>query len=320
MTDILSTLKFVQGAVSRKKFEPALTHFRIEDGNIRSYNGVLALSSPIELDINCTPKAVDMVKAITNCTETTALSMTAAGRLSIKSGPFKAFINCIDEVTPHVVPEGEIVNFDGEEFIKALRKLSPFIGDDASRPWSNGILLADGCATATNNVIAAQYWLGTEFPVRCNVPAVAIKELLRIKQIPTHAQINDTSITFHFEDKRWIRSTLLGLDWPDLNGMLGNGEGASPIREDLFVGLEAIEKLCDQMGRVYLRNDRISTMLESDDGASYELPGLGYEGVYKASMLKLLGGIATHADFSQYPSACPFYGDKLRGVIMGLRT
>ena len=54
---MLKELKFVQGAVSSKDFIPALTHFRIENGTVRSFNGLLALCSPIALDIDCTPKA-----------------------------------------------------------------------------------------------------------------------------------------------------------------------------------------------------------------------------------------------------------------------
>ena len=44
---MLKALKFVQGAVSKKDLVPALTHFRIENGTVRSYNGMLALCTPI---------------------------------------------------------------------------------------------------------------------------------------------------------------------------------------------------------------------------------------------------------------------------------
>ena len=106
---MLTELKFVQGAVAKKDFIPSLTHFIIEDGTVRGYNGMLALCSPLPFDIACKPKADSLVKAIANCAETVQLSLTPAGRLSIKSGKFKAFIDCIpDETTPHVQPEGEM--------------------------------------------------------------------------------------------------------------------------------------------------------------------------------------------------------------------
>jgi hypothetical protein len=36
-------------------------------------------------------------------------------------------------------------------------------------------------------------------------------------------------------------------------------------------------------------------------------------------MLKLLEGVATHADFTRYPNPTLFFGDRLRGAIIGMR-
>ena len=134
---MLKELKFVQGAVGKKEFIPAITHFCIENGHVRAYNGTIALSSPIACDLNCKPKAVPMVQAIGKCNETISLSMTPAGRLSIKSGSFKAFIECIEESQAHVTPEGEEIFFDGEILLAGLKTVQDFIGNDASRPWGD---------------------------------------------------------------------------------------------------------------------------------------------------------------------------------------
>ena len=96
---MLKELKFVSGAVAKKEFIPAITHFCIENGTVRAYNGTLALSSPIACDINCKPKAVPMVNAIARCSETITMSVTPTGKLSIKSGPFRALIECVPEET-----------------------------------------------------------------------------------------------------------------------------------------------------------------------------------------------------------------------------
>lgn len=88
---MLKELKFVQGAVAKKDLLPAMTHFAIEGGHVRSYNGTLALSSPIPFDIDCKPKAGPLVQAIANCNDTVTLSMTPAGKLRIQSGKFWAF-------------------------------------------------------------------------------------------------------------------------------------------------------------------------------------------------------------------------------------
>ncbi|QFR59683.1 hypothetical protein P6F33_gp82 [Pseudomonas phage Quinobequin-P09] len=47
--------------------------------------------------------------------------------------------------------------------------------------------------------------------------------------------------------------------------------------------------------------------------------GFPFEGVYQIEMLKLLKDVAQKIDFSAYPNPCLFYGDRLRGAIVGMR-
>lgn len=317
---MLKELKFVQGAVAKKDFLPAMTHFAIEGGRVRSYNGTLALSSPLPFDIDCVPKAAPLVKAISNCNDTVTLAMTPAGRLRIQSGKFKAYIDCIDEASAHVEPEGEVINFDGEAMLEALKVLEPFIGNDASRPWSSGVLLKGQSAFATNNVILVEYWLGVQSPVVVNVPRVAIKEMLRINEVPTHAQVTEKSLSFHYSDGRWIRTQLLETAWPDTGPLFDQPSTPCPINPKVFEGLSTIKPFADKMGRVFIKDGTISTC-ESDDteGASYTLEDIGFEGIYQIEMLGLLEKVATTADLTLYPKPCPFFGEKLRGVIIGMR-
>lgn len=49
---MLKDLKFVQGAVAKKDLLPAMTHFRIENGHVRSFNGQMAISSPVAFDLS----------------------------------------------------------------------------------------------------------------------------------------------------------------------------------------------------------------------------------------------------------------------------
>lgn len=316
---MLTELKFVQGAVARKGIVPEMTHFAIENGEVRSYNGVLALCSPIALDIDCKPKAEPMVKAIANCTETVSLSLTTAGRLRIQSGRFKAFIDCVDGPTPHVHPEGREIDINGKALRKALETVQPFIGNDASRPWSNGVLLQGSSAFATNNICLIEYWTEAMFPGRINIPAVAVKEILRVDEVPVKAQISETSITFHFPDGRWIRSQLLSTEWPDLEKVLNFDCQLEPLTDKLFEGLEILKPFVDDLGRVYFQQGIMRTHLESEEGASFEISEIPYEGLYQVGMLSLLQGVATSADLSTFPSPCMFVGENLRGAIIGMR-
>lgn len=321
---ILASLKFVQGAVAKKDILPALTHFRIEGGFVRSFNGALALCSPISLDMDCTPLAEKMSEAINQCEEPPTLTLTATNRLRLSSGRYIAMIPCLEGETAHVQPAGEPVYFDGEVLLQAIKVLLPFVGDDASRPWTTGILLRDHSAFATNNVCLVEYWLGVEVPFVVNLPRSALREMIRINEPPTHAQITKDSVTFHYTEGRWLRTQLLDVNWPDLRNVLDKPSNPTPVDPRLFNALDRLAGSADAAGRVYARNGKLMTHLyvegeEELEGASYIVEGLGIEGAYQIKMLSLLKGVATTADFTRYPEPTLFFGERLRGAIIGMR-
>jgi DNA polymerase III sliding clamp (beta) subunit (PCNA family) len=315
---MLEELKFVQGAVAKKDFLPALTHFVIENGTVRGYDGALALCSPIALDIACKPKADALVRAIASCKDTVSLSMTAGGRLSVRSGKFRAMVDCHpEESTPHALPEGEHIALDGQLLLDGLKRVAPFIGDDASRPWTNGALLNGASVFATNNVTLVEAWTGLDFPHVVNVPRKCVREILRVNEAPTAVQLGSTSITFHYANQRWIRSQLLDTKWPDLARVLDTEAEMVPIWTELFDGVRTIKPFADKLNRVLFTADGITTSRDEGAGASFEVPGVNCDGIYNIDMLLILEGIATHIDFSKYPKPALFRGDRLRGAIVG---
>lgn len=313
-------LKFVQGAVAKKDLIPGMTHFAIEKGTIRAYNGMLALCSGIALDIECKPKADQLVDAIGNCSSdhTIVITLTDKGRMRIQNGPFKVLVDCIEEPTPHVNPEGKEVYFQGSELRSAFNAILPFVGSDASRPWTNGILLSGASAFATNNVIVVEYWMGVNLPFTINLPREAVREVLRIGEDPTHVQLSENSITFHYADGKWIRSGLYeASSWPDLRPILDVSATALPLNPKFFSGIQAIEPFVDKIGNIYFENGTLTTHLDVEMGASYALDSFPFTGAYAVGMLQLLNGIVDEIDWSCYPKPCPFFGKMMRGAIIG---
>lgn len=318
---MLSKLKFVAGAVAKKDLLPAMTHFVIEDGFVRSFNGTLAICSPIPIDINCKPKALTLVKAIAQCKETATMAMTPAGRLSIKSGKFRALIECVEESPIHVLPEGDILEINGTVLLECFKILEPFVGDDASRPWSNGILLQGASAFATCNVVLIERWLGVNFPKVVVIPLAAVREVLRVGEPPTHAQCTENSFTFHYSDGRWIRTQLLDhTAWPALDKILTRTSNPVPLVDAMFDGLATIKPFADKELRVYFNGSTMSTHTTDEEGARMEVEDMDMNGVYAIDMVQLLQGVAKTADFTAYPGPCAFFGDMIRGVIIGRKA
>jgi len=317
---MLAALKFCQGSVAKKDFVPELKHFSINHGRVRGFNGILALSSPIPFDIDCKPKAEPLAKAIANCTETVQLSMTPAGRLSVKSGNFKVNIDCIQEDTAHVDPEGAFVDINGAELLKGLKACAPFIGNDAYRPWCNGVLIKDQSMFATNNAVIVEYWHGSAFNHVVNLPRDAVREMLRIGEAPIQTQLSETSITFHYSNDRWLRTQLYINDWPDLGKVLNNQSNMTPINPELFVGLEVVKPFIDKLGSIFFENGELKTHEFEDEGATYAVTGLDYSAKYNIANLQLLKGTVQMIDWSGtgFKGACMFQGERLRGAIIGM--
>lgn len=314
---MLDALKFVRGAVSTKDFVPALTHFHIHGGRVTGYNGKLSLSAPIPLDVDCCPKAIPFVKAIEACEETAQMHLTPSNKLAIRSGKFKANIDTLlDEVYPEVVPEGLAVETDGG-LLHALTTLYDFSAEDASRPWAAGVLLDGNTATATNNVVIVQKWLGYHFPYRTNLPRYAVKEMLRIGEEPVGMMLSDKNATFFYEGDRWLRTQLNSLEWPNVDALLDSLQGAAgcPVPAGLFEALETLAPFVDEQNRVYILDNMART---GEDSASVEVPGLPGDSIFNLKMLRLLGRVATDINFAAYPDPVPFVGDKLRGAIAGM--
>lgn len=316
---MLSALKFVQGAVARKDFVPSLTHYNISNRTIRGFNGAVALCSPIPLDLDVSPKADVFTKAIQACAEGAQLSMAEDKKLSIKSGSFQVFIDCLAEDFPRIEPEGETINIQGE-FLKAIETLAPFIAEDASRKWATGVLFRGPSAFATNNVLLIEYWLGHNFPVEINISKQAVQELLRIGEEPSSIQVSEASITFHYPNKRWLRAQNNPTTWPNVGAILEREASPAALDPSFFRALDNVAPFVDDLGKVYFLEDSIATSTSKTIGAKVQLPGIKAGGVFHVKQLQLLEGLATSIDFAMYPAPCLFFGEKVRGAIVGIRA
>lgn len=330
---LLDTLKFVKGGVARRDAAPILNHFRIKDGRITGFNGLISLSAPIALAIDCLPKAAPFTKAIEICESmdaVPALSMTKGGKLTITAGSFRVHIECIDGIFPEDGPEGTEIECPAG-LIDCLKVLAPLIGEDASRPWARGILVREGSGFATNNVVIGQYWLGVMLPFDLNIPEECVRELIRIKQQPSKIVASERAIAFVYEDGKYIKSQLLSTQWPNVAPVLNRPSEPRPIPDGFFAILDRLNPYVDAAKRVFFDGLGITTHLHESEGARQDVSYADGtpipKGVYNVELLRTLDGLVAECDFSLYPAPCLFYGFKnengyavFRGAIVGMKA
>lgn len=320
---MLDALKFVARAIARRDYVPGMTHFRIQGKRCTAYNGTLAISAPVDIAFDIAPQASLFMKALEACEDVITLRLDDNGNLLVRSGAFRVVVPCVPlDTVKRINPDGLTI-FSEVPLLAAFTALRDFIGSDANRAWSLGVLLAGQSAYATNNVIVAEYWLGLDFPSVVNVPFFAIDEIIWIEDEIHSLQIGKDSVTFHYSDGKWIKSPLLSLDWPDVRGLMAKSwqdAQLAAITEDFRKSCGKLAKLSeDDLPRIFFRDGELSTRPGglADGGAIIEIAGLPTKGCYNAKLLNVMLASATKIDFTKYPAPIPFASGNLRGVMMG---
>lgn len=313
-----NTLRFVRGSISTKDFVPVLQCFHFYNGRVQGQNGRIAIDSPFPDLGEFTVPAERFLKAVDACDGAPVVTLTASGNLAVKKGTFRALLPLGEHTAfPLAVKSGTPLPIGGN-LLPVLRKLRPFISDDASRPWSNGVLFRDGYAYATNNVVlirAPVAWDATDVIL----PVYAVDELLRIGQEPDALLLDERALTACLGDA-WLRAQLLTGVWPDIAGRMAVLEHGVQVPTGIRATIEKVVPFCPdpKMPEIVFSNDGISTA-QGEHSATVTgmvLP----DGRYRAEVLLDVLRVATHVNFVAYPAPIAFAGDGVEGIFVGLRA
>lgn len=316
---MLETLKLVRGSVSTKDLMPVLTHFLLMEGEIRGFNGRMAITAPAPdlHDIAVTVPAEPFLRAVDACGEKVKLKTTKDGRLEIRGPSLRVTLptgNTDD--FPLLKPEGKKTKLDFP-LLTHFAKLQPFIGDDASRAWSCGILIKDGACYTTNNIVLAKTNLGGVFP-HLNLPVFVVNELVRIGLEPEAIYTAKDSITFMLPDGVWIRSQLFDAAWPkEPEDLLPKAVRKTPLPAGLKEAVERVLPFCPDphMPIIHFDGEKVRTAEGqfSAEVTGFNLPAGAYQGQHLLAVL----AAATSANFKAYPIV-PWQGDGVQGIIIGV--
>lgn len=318
--NLLDSLKFVKGSVNANNLLPELTYFKIDQGRIYGANGIFSLSCPILLDISCKPKADIFAKLLHNCIEIPTFTLKDNGKLHIKSRNIKGSIDCITNEVPIIEPSGNKIDLSlKDDFIHILKKLYPYVSEDASRPWSMGMLFVRDKIYVTNNIILIEYSLDHDTNIIANIPKPTIKELIRINEIPLAAKLGN-NISFMYSDDKIISSRLCDNGWPDVTKLLSfNMENPIAVKEDFFKCVEILRPFCDKVGRIYISQNEISTDKDFSNGISMSIENNINICCFNVDMLLSLSPVVTSIDFRNYPKPCYIFGDNFKGLLVGIK-
>lgn len=320
---MLEALNRVRGAVAKKDLVPVLTHFHIYDGRIQGSNGSLSIDTncPGVEQLNITVPAVQFLKAVDACDGEPSLKITPKGKLSVTRGKFRVLLPLAKhEDFPRSEKQGKSIAMNDLGILEPLKTLQAYIGEDASRPWCCGVLISGEDAYATNNMVLIRTksnWGALETSI--NLPGYAVNELLRLKQEPIAIYQQDNCMTFEYSDGTWLKTQLFESTWPDVVGRIPDTIAGFTEIDELGAAVEKILPFCPDPNFPEIQIGP-EGVLTADGDMSAEISGIELpKGKFRAEPLLSMLQIATSIEFEAYPRPCPFKGDKVEGVIVGVQ-
>lgn len=211
-------LDLIMPAVSTKDIVPALTHVAFTgNGWMMAYDGRVGVGVRSDVEACVTVPAQRLLRALDLCGPA-AVVTTDAAHMHVRAGGVRARIqhHPLSAYPVLDIPDTQAPAFD-PSILTALREVRPFVGNDASRPWSCGVLLRDGVAYATDNVTLARTPCA-DLGFACVLPAFAVDALHHVERLLNAPPVRYTAapnmLRFMWADDTFVQTQLFHNGWP----------------------------------------------------------------------------------------------------------
>jgi len=315
--DILKALNFVSLA-QRDKGAPYQTHTRLYNQTAIAYDGVLAAGQVIDENIVACPHSGKMKAALSKCKGPLSVTQLDSGRISVKSGKFRALIPCSEDASlVNMQPDPPIAPLDNR-LKDALLVVSPIILEGSQRVVTASACIRSGSVLATTGHIIVEYWHGLDMPPNLLVPKLFINALAKIDKDIVAFGYSETSLTLHFDDNSWLKTQLYNEKWPDCDSILNKPFNSKEIPPNLKEAVDVVADFVDD-GRVRFKAGLVCTHDEDNIGASYEVEGLTDEVLFNIKQIQFALTLGKAFDFGGIDGITYFQGDNVRGVVSQIK-
>lgn len=204
-----------------------------------------------------------------------------------------------------------------EGFLEALKRVAPFMSEDATRPWSISVLFDGEHAIATNNLALVRTPCPALFDEPVSFPLPAVKQLASLERIDYIEQHPATKNILVASGKLLYRFPVGAVGWPDLTKYFEKIPATMPpLPPEMIKATHAGAMLSSRF--ITVSANKVDAENESLD-ATYEVDLAKGSGVFSARLLALIAEVATHAEFSFYPEPIFFRGNLIEGTAVGAR-
>lgn len=300
-------------------------HCQFHTGYVAAFDGVISAAFPVEEELGCCPHTEQLQIAVAKCGASLAITLTEAGRLSIKGDKLRALVPTLAlDTLPAITPDPQIAPLN-DEMKKALACVGTLVSEGEDEMLKAAIMLDGGMAMSTNRTAALQYWHGNDFPPAVVVPklfAVAVcKQNLALVGFGVGWRQNQEggwqaiSLTFYFENGAWIKTQCYADPYPSFSAFMDVQSFPGDTPPTLFEAVEAVAKFADG-DAIWFGGGKVMSHPSEEVGAQHDVEALTGGKCFDPRLLKKVAPFAAKIDYITFDDRMLFFGDNVRGVVM----
>jgi len=314
---LLSALHFIAVAQNSEGL-PYQTHCRIANGILSASNGGMSAGIKVDDSLRVCPHTATLINALSKCTEAISITELDSGRLSVKSGKFRALVPCVpfDDIVP-VQPDPACAEVT-DAVKTALLHVSGVLDDKATEPLTSCVMLQAYSAVATNRHVILEAWHGIDLPPNIQIPRSSALAICKTDKPLKAFGFSENSATFYYADDSFIKTQLFSCTYPDLSSILiaESDANAWPLPVDFFEAIDNIASFSND-NTVYFGKNLVKSHADINEGATFELEGSPEGIIFNIGYLKLIKAHAKRIHFMYNTKGLAvFFGDGVRGGIM----
>ena len=313
---LLAALKFI--AVAQKKAGTVQQQFGVISGNwAAASNGVLTVATKVEEDLSACPHTYQLIDALSKVGEELAITQLSPTSLAVVSGAFRALIPCVGFGDVGITGPDERCAVIDDRVKAAFEAVLPLATDGAQHAHLAAVLLQSGSAVATNGHVLAEYWHGIDLPPML-IPKASAVAILKAGKALAGFGYSGPSATFWFEDDSFIKTQLFAEQFPNYQPLF-NCEGLNPwpVPDEFYKAVRSIESF-SRSGVVYFENGMLASNEQETEASTYKIEGLPEGMGFNAKYLLTVESSFKNVHFDEQSNKAFFFGENVRGVLMGI--
>lgn len=326
-SQLAEALAFVEVAMKDDKAaQDYQQHVNLSGKMAIAFNGQVSAGHPISEELNLCPHLSRLQVAIARCGNSLVIAETPTGQLSIKGEKLKALVPCLPiEEMPESFPDAQVAVLT-EAIREAFKVCGTLASEEGKRVVEASLLLEANSCTGTNGSALMQYWHGIDLPPAMVLPKLFTAAVVKVSKpivgfgFSWNADCTKVkSVTFWFEGGAWIKTQCYEDAWPSIDHIINHPSHPSPVLAGLFEAIDAVQHFNDDKFVTFAEN-KVMSHDTTAFGAQYEVKGLQGGLKFDSKLIKMVAPFIKQIDLTTYDNRAFFFGDNVRGVVMGMKA